>query len=83
MLNTDEFTYMASCTCGKITSVRSTPNAMMNPPRCACGRRPMFYPVKGKTGARECDDRCTEGKGRSCTCTCGGANHGLAWRVRP
>lgn len=38
--------------------------------------------VDGRVGKRECGDWCTEGTGRKCTCTCGGSQHGLAWRIK-
>lgn len=47
-----------------------------------CGLPVYLTEIRARVGRRECDTHCTEGTGRSCTCTCGGLNHGLAWRVR-
>jgi hypothetical protein len=48
-----------------------------------CGRWTIVQRIDGRVGKRECGDHCTEGTGRKCTCTCGGAQHGLAYRVMP
>ena len=45
--------------------------------KCACGRSFYMAPVKGVIKADvACDARCTEAKGHSCECACGGRNHG-------
>ena len=50
---------------------------------CECGNRAVICKaVKGKRGKRGCDDYCTTGVGRSCTCECEGRNHGAVWRVK-
>jgi hypothetical protein len=46
-----------------------------------CNRWTILHFVDGRIGKRECGEWCTTGTGKSCTCTCGGKNHGLAWRV--
>lgn len=35
--------------------------------------------VKGTLTDTKCDARCTNAKGHSCDCSCGGANHGSGW----
>lgn len=47
-------------------------------PTCwACGGALSFAPIKGKLAPQvQCDRRCTHSKGASCTCSCGGENHG-------
>ena len=48
-----------------------------------CGRWSIVRQVIGKVSAkRACDEHCTTGTGRACTCECGGRNHGQVWRVR-
>jgi hypothetical protein len=46
--------------------------------RCTANHK--VFPVKAVKGtyseAHECDARCLNAKGWSCTCSCGGANHG-------
>lgn len=46
--------------------------------RCQSGHK--VFPVKAIKGtyseAHQCDSRCLNAKGWSCTCSCGGANHG-------
>lgn len=43
------------------------------------------YPIQYKelkgtfNPEHKCDDRCTHAKGHTCDCSCGGANHGIAW----
>jgi hypothetical protein len=48
-----------------------------------CGRWSIVAQVAGKTGTRECGAWCEDGTGKACTCTCGGRNHGMTWRIRP
>lgn len=44
---------------------------------CECGGRIDFARVHGIVDASvKCDGRCTRARGQSCTCECGGANHG-------
>lgn len=45
-----------------------------------CGRAANAHSVQAKTGKRECGSWCTEGTGRSCTCQCGGKNHGSSFQ---
>jgi len=47
-----------------------------------CGCWTVLALVYGKLGKRECGEWCTDGVGKSCTCTCGGQNHGRAWRIK-
>ena len=42
------------------------------------GQKPVVF--MGKLGKRECGARCTSSLGPSCSCTCGGHNHGLDLR---
>lgn len=46
-----------------------------------CSRWIILTVVAGSVGNRECGEYCTTGTGKSCKCSCGGSNHGLAWRV--
>lgn len=58
-------------------------NEQSSQTRChECNAWTIVTQVDGRLGKRECGDWCTEGTGRKCTCTCGGASHGLAYRVR-
>lgn len=45
-----------------------------------CANRHKFFPVKAVKGTyskdHKCDSRCLNARGWSCTCSCGGANHG-------
>lgn len=81
------YTYVGSCkACSRHLSVRWTREQASDQSHylsCpGCQRRRGMLPVDGKQGKRNCGEWCTSGTGRSCTCTCGGANHGLMWRVR-
>lgn len=45
--------------------------------KCHCGASVAVRRVVGKHNpSRECDARCTDARGPSCSCSCGGANHG-------
>ena len=50
---------------------------------CDRCRRPMTYGLLQATrnDAVRCDARCTGARGHSCDCSCGGENHGMAWRL--
>lgn len=45
---------------------------------CGCGREyPMVQRIKATLSEKhKCDSRCTNAKGPTCVCSCGGANHG-------
>lgn len=44
-----------------------------------CGAPLAFLVIEGRVDASvKCDHRCTRSKGASCTCSCGGENHGKA-----
>jgi hypothetical protein len=51
--------------------------------RCTNGHR--WFPLKAVKGTfsaeHQCDSRCLNAKGHSCTCSCGGANHGRGHAV--
>lgn len=47
-----------------------------------CSRWTVMAKMNATVGVRECGDYCTDGTGKSCKCSCGGANHGLAWRIK-
>lgn len=44
--------------------------------RCHCGAQVAGAPIEGHTSKRRCDARCEYAVGPSCSCTCGGRNHG-------
>jgi len=44
-----------------------------------CGRHLCAQSVTGRQGKRKCGSWCTEGHGLTCTCECGGRNHGAAY----
>lgn len=49
-----------------------------------CGRRRVAERLYAATNAAEpCDGRCMGAAGPSCSCQCGGANHGGAYSLRP
>jgi hypothetical protein len=48
-----------------------------------CGRHLVAKSVTGKCGTRRCGSWCTEGYGLTCTCECGGANHGADLSFAP
>lgn len=47
-----------------------------------CSRWTVMAKLDATTGTRECGAYCADGTGKSCKCSCGGANHGLTWRIR-
>ncbi len=49
---------------------------------CACGSVVRASPVRGIVNRKvKCDARCTEAKGHSCECACGGKYHGAGHEV--
>jgi len=45
-----------------------------------CGKTLVGVSVDGKTNAaHECNAKCMSSTGPSCSCSCGGANHGAAY----
>ena len=47
----------------------------------SCAKNMDFHAIKGRTvDSIACDARCTNAKGHSCDCSCGGANHGSGYR---
>ncbi len=48
-----------------------------------CGTWYFANGVSAKRGKRPCGSWCTEGYGLSCTCECGGANHGRDLALTP
>lgn len=47
-----------------------------------CRRWTALQGVRGEVTARECGEHCTDATGLGCKCECGGAQHGMAWRIR-
>lgn len=45
----------------------------------SCGHRHSAKAIRAKAGTRECGAWCWDGVGRSCTCQCGGKNHGTTY----
>lgn len=51
-------------------------------PKCPCGGKTLYMgpvtktPIYNLSEMPACDGRCTEAKGNSCNCVCGGLNHG-------
>lgn len=45
-----------------------------------CGRDMVWSPLEAtRDDGVRCDSRCTNARGHSCNCSCGGQNHGAAW----
>jgi hypothetical protein len=51
--------------------------------RCANGHKAfVMRPIEGTYSAtHKCDSRCLNAKGHTCTCSCGGANHGMGYAI--
>lgn len=51
--------------------------------RSACCRRwTVVKSVEAVVTARACGAHCTDATSTSCKCECGGASHGIAWRIK-
>ncbi|HEX4620425.1 MAG TPA: hypothetical protein VH208_02560 [Myxococcaceae bacterium] len=51
---------------------------------CLCGAKVEPKVLNGRRKiAHVCDSACTHARGEDCICSCGGANHGIAWRGHP
>ena len=78
--------YIGRCHCGATVALTRTLDQQSensSQARCpACNRWVIVAQVAGKFGKRECGAWCEDGTGKSCTCTCGGRNHGMTWRIR-
>ena len=46
--------------------------------QCQCQQVVALKPVKVTTTDKQCDSRCTGAVRQSCSCSCGGKNHGAA-----
>lgn len=46
-----------------------------------CGRWTVLRPVDGAVSSRACGPHCEDATGTTCRCECGGAAHGITWRV--
>jgi hypothetical protein len=84
---------IAKCGCGAVTVVTDIKAACVSDERLnrmwqmyrsvpcrECGRATQGHTITGKPGKRECGSWCTEGTGKSCTCQCGGKNHGATFQ---
>lgn len=50
--------------------------SVWNQVRCACGKFVLLGSVKVRKSAHPCGAACTNARGLSCECECGGLNHG-------
>lgn len=61
-----------------------TPTTFEAERRCVCGAKAKAEPINGHYSTQHvCDPRCTGARGNCCDCSCGGANHGAMWAMRP
>ena len=75
--------FIGKCSCGAAVAASWTwEEAGENRQQVKCHGWVVVFPVDGRVGKRECGTYCEEGKGRKCTCQCGGERHGLAWRTK-
>jgi hypothetical protein len=83
---------IGTCPCGAITTVSDVWNLWRTDEDADrlwqtyrrivcrdCGRNIPAASVVAKAGKCACGSWCTEGTGRTCTCECGGANHGAKY----
>lgn len=74
---------IGTCTRCAATQSLETDRTMVPCVTDGCPRLVRVAVVAQRVGRRECGPHCTEGTGKSCTCTCGGQAHGQAYRIRP